>query len=63
MKLNKFTTSQVSTIHLAFNPSTLESLIREGKLHASDFNCMDKVSKRGVWAVMRSVAASTIRLT
>ena len=63
MKIDNISTNQINTIHLAFDPRTLESLIRDGKLHASDFNCLDQTSKKGVWAMMRSVAASTIRLS
>ena len=63
MKIDNFSTKPIGSIHLAFDPNILESLIREGKLHASDFNCLDKTSKKGVWAMMRSVAASTIRLS
>jgi hypothetical protein len=44
-------------IHLAFSQDRLESLIREGKLQASDFNCLDKSSKRTVWSLLLSVAA------
>ena len=60
MKIDNGSILQADSIHLAFNPGTLESLIREGKLHVSDFNCLDKMSKKGVWAMMRSVAATTI---
>lgn len=63
MKIDNVPTRHIDAIHLAFDPSTLESLIREGKLHVSDFNCLDKPSKKGVWALMRSVATSTIRLS
>ncbi|MDC9724605.1 MAG: hypothetical protein PSN44_01625 [Gammaproteobacteria bacterium] len=63
MKIDNFSIKQSDAIHLAFDPDTLESLIREGKLHVSDFNCLDKTSKKGVWALMRSVAAATIRLS
>ena len=63
MKADNLSINQSGTIHLEFEPGTLESLIREGKLHVSDFNCLDKKSKKGVWAMMRSVAVSTIRLS
>lgn len=45
------------SIHLAFEQRRLETLIREGKLHAADFNCLDKSSKRTVWSLLLSVAA------
>ncbi len=61
MNINNF--SQNQSIHLAFDPNTLESLIREGKLHVSDFSCLDKTSQKGVWAMLRSVAVSTLRLS
>lgn len=48
-------------VHVVFDSATLESLIREGKLHVSDFNCLDTPSKREVWAMIRSVAINTIR--
>jgi len=63
MKIDNFQAHQIDSIHLAFDPNTLESLIREGKLHVSDFNCLDKTSKKGVWAMMCSVATSTLRLS
>jgi hypothetical protein len=46
-----------SHIHLSFSQDRLETLIREGKLHASDFNCLDKSSKRTVWGLLLAVAA------
>lgn len=63
MNIENFPIQSVPHIHVAFEPSTLESLIREGKLHASDFNCLDKSSQKGVWAMIRSAAASTLRLS
>jgi hypothetical protein len=61
MKQCNITTKPADAIHLAFDSATLESLIRDGKLHASDFNCLDKSSKRGVWSLLRSVAADKIK--
>ncbi|MCX4187419.1 hypothetical protein [Methylophaga sp. OBS4] len=49
------------SIHLAFEQDKLEMLIREGKLHAADFNCLDKTSKKTVWGLLLSAAARTIR--
>ena len=63
MNIDNFSLSQAHPIHVAFDPDTLESLIREGKLHVSDFSCLDKPSQKGVWAMIRSVAVSTIRLS
>jgi hypothetical protein len=63
MKTDNFVINQTGSIHLAFDPNTLEYLIREGKLHASDFNCLDKKSKNSVWDLMRTVAISSIRLS
>ncbi|WP_297807561.1 hypothetical protein [uncultured Methylophaga sp.] len=50
-----------STIHLAFDQDRLEALIQEGKLHAADFNCLDKSSKRTVWSMLLSAAARTLQ--
>ena len=63
MKQCNVSTKEMDVIHLAFDPHTLESLIRTGKLHASDFNCLDSSSKQGVWSVLRSVAAGKIQLS
>lgn len=45
------------TIHLAFREDRLQTLLAEGKLHAADFNCLDKPSKRTVWSMLLSAAA------
>jgi hypothetical protein len=63
MNIDNFSLTTTQPIHLAFDPNTLEALIRDGKLHVSDFNCLDKPSQKGVWAMLRSVAASTLRLS
>lgn len=47
-------------IHLAFKQERLETLISEGKLHASDFNCLDKSSKRTVWNLLLNAAARAL---
>ncbi|AFJ02748.1 hypothetical protein Q7C_1599 [Methylophaga frappieri] len=44
-------------VRLAFRPDRLEALIRQGKLHAADFNCLDASSKRSVWSMLLSAAA------
>jgi len=49
-----------SSIQVVFDPNTLEALLRDGKLHVSDFNCLNRTSQQGVWAMLRSVAASAI---
>lgn len=59
MNSNNLTTNK--TIHLAFESARLESLIREGKLHGSDFNCLDRTSKKSVWGMLLSAAARSIR--
>ena len=46
-------------IHLAFEEQRLESLIRDGKLHASDFNCLEQASRHVVWRVVLAAAART----
>jgi hypothetical protein len=60
MKQCNVSIKKTDVIHLAFDSHTLESLIRTGKLHASDFNCLDSSSKQGVWSMLRSVAAGKI---
>jgi len=62
MKQCNVSINKTDVIHLAFDSNTLESLIRTGKLHASDFNCLDSASKQGVWSMLRSVAARKIQL-
>jgi hypothetical protein len=49
------------TIHLAFDQHRLQALIQEGKLHAADFNCLDKSSKRTVWTMLLSAAARKLQ--
>ena len=49
------------TIEVAFEPHILESLIRAGKLHASDFNCLNQHSKQNVWSMLRSAAVSKLQ--
>lgn len=39
-------------VELAFDADTLSQLIAEGKLHASDFTCLNAPSKRTVWQVL-----------
>ena len=60
MNINNYSASP-HPVHVVFDSTILESLIREGKLHVSDFNCLDKPSKHEVWAMIRSVAINTIR--
>lgn len=60
MQFNK-PSSERQTIHLAFHHERLEMLIRQGKLHAVDFNCLDSSSKRSVWSMLLSVAASRLK--
>lgn len=50
-----------ATIHLAFDQQKLAALIREGKLHAADFNCLDPYSKKTVWTLLLSAAARGMR--
>ncbi|EMR13696.1 hypothetical protein MPL1_03213 [Methylophaga lonarensis MPL] len=49
------------SVHLAIDRQRLESLIKQGKLHADDFSCLDRQSKQTVWGVLLSTAASNIR--
>lgn len=60
MKDTGYLVSTPHFIHLAIEPNQLEALIREGSLNVTDFRCLDKPSKRGVWAMLRSLAASKL---
>jgi hypothetical protein len=57
MKDSTYFVTSSSFIHLAIAPNRLEALIREGRLNVTDFNCLDKPSKRSVWAMLRALAA------
>jgi hypothetical protein len=61
MKTAQLNSQGRHSIHLAFEQDKLETLIREGKLHAADFNCLDKTSKKTVWGLLLSAAARTLR--
>jgi len=61
MKNNSYYVTTSDFIHLAIDPNRLETLIREGSLNVTDFSCLDKPSKQGVWAMLRSLAVSKIQ--
>ncbi|SFJ78902.1 hypothetical protein [Methylophaga sulfidovorans] len=61
MKTAQFNTQGRHSIHLAFDENKLETLIREGKLHAADFNCLDRSSKKTVWNMLLSTAARKLK--
>ncbi len=61
MKNQRYLVSSDHAIHLAIDPNRLETLIRNGNLNVTDFSCLDTSSKRGVWAMLRSLAASRLR--
>ena len=61
MKDKTYFVATSNLIHLAIEPNRLESLIREGSLNVTDFSCLDKPSKRGVWAMFRSLAANKLQ--
>ncbi|KGM05820.1 hypothetical protein LP43_2382 [Methylophaga thiooxydans] len=61
MKTAQFNSQAETSILLAFDQDKLERLIQEGKLHAADFNCLDKTSKRTVWNMLLSTAAKTLQ--
>ncbi|MEC9412340.1 MAG: hypothetical protein VX829_06640 [Pseudomonadota bacterium] len=61
MKTAQFNTHGRHSIHLAFDVNTLETLIHEGKLHAADFNCLNKSSKKTVWNMLLSAAARKLK--
>ncbi len=48
-------------IQVAFDPQTLASLISAGKLHASDFSCLNQHSKQNVWSMLRNAAVNKLR--
>jgi hypothetical protein len=52
--------SQPTTINLAIASEKLQSLMQEGKLNLADFHCLDPKSKKSVWGMLRSLAASVL---
>jgi|TARA_B110001469_G_C9327423_1_gene174943 hypothetical protein len=52
--------SQSTTINLAIASEKLHSLMQEGKLNPADFHCLDPKSKKSVWGMLRSLAASVL---
>ena len=61
MKDSAYFVTTPDLIHLAIAPNRLETLIKEGSLSVTDFSCLDNPSKRGVWAMLRSLAASKLQ--
>ena len=53
--------NQSNFIHLAIDPNRLELLIKEGRLSITDFNCLNKFSKQGVWSMFRVLAANKLQ--
>ena len=53
--------NQSNFIHLAIDPNRLELLIKEGRLSITDFNCLNKFSKKGVWSMFRVLAANKLQ--
>ena len=53
--------AQSNFIHLAIDPNRLELLIKEGRLNITDFNCLNKYSKQGVWSMFRMLAANKLQ--
>jgi len=47
-------------IQVAFDPHILASLISAGKLHASDFSCLNQRSKQNVWSMLRNAAVNKL---
>lgn len=45
------------SINLSFTPEILASLIQRGRLHASDFNCLDDSAKAHVWQMLLASVA------
>ena len=48
-------------IRVAIDPRCLESLIRESRIDVTDFSCLDRSSKHGVWSMLRSLAVSKLQ--
>ena len=61
IKNQSYFVNNANPIHLAIAPERLEMLIREGSLNVTDFSCLDTPSKKGVWAMLRSLAASRLQ--
>ncbi len=60
MQFNK-PSSERQTIRQSFRQECLEKLIRQVKLHAADFNCLNPSSKRSVWSMLLTDAASRLK--
>ena len=61
MRNNVYLNNQSNFIHLAIDPNRLEVLIKEGRLNITDFNCLNKFSKKGVWSMFRVLAANKLQ--
>ena len=61
MRNNVYLNNQSNFIHLAIDPNRLEVLIKEGRLNITDFNCLNKFSKQGVWSMFRVLAANKLQ--
>jgi len=61
MQDNVYIDNQSNFIHLAIDPNRLELLIKEGRLSITDFNCLNKFSKKGVWSMFRVLAANKLQ--
>ncbi len=61
MQDNVYIDNQSNFIHLAIDPNRLELLIKEGRLSITDFNCLNKLSKQGVWSMFRVLAANKLQ--
>jgi hypothetical protein len=60
MKSHLFDQNHTAIVNLAITPEKLQSLMREGKLHPENFRCLDRNSKKNVWAMLRSLAAGRL---
>jgi len=61
MKNQSYFVNNANPIHLAIAPERLENADSEGSLNVTDFSCLDTPSKKGVWAMLRSLAASRLQ--
>ncbi len=61
MKVSQYPATSSEIIRVAIDPRRLESLIGEGRIDVTDFTCLDRTSKRGVWSMLRSLTASKLQ--
>ncbi|PPD21118.1 MAG: hypothetical protein CTY23_06405 [Methylomonas sp.] len=60
MKLSHSMFATSAAVRLEIEPTVLASLMEKGLLHATDFRCLDKGSKRIVWAMLLSLMSNRL---